>query len=282
MSSLTKPYEYILYIDEAGDDGLKRVKPLDLNGSSEWLFIGGLLIREEYEKELVSWIKEIRTDINATQSPALHYRKLSPTKRQRACEMLAEKPCRFFIVASNKKNMKDYRNEKAARRGSKQWYYNYCVRLLMERATDFCAKDSIRRYGSHKSLKVVFSQRGGHSYGQTKAYWEILKAQAANKSTYLNRREIRHEVLRYDLVDYVPHFQEAGLQLADVVTSAFYQAGDELETKLDIKPAQLLKPRVAIERGVVADYGLILQPEPKKAKLTTGQREIFEFYGYQF
>ena len=28
-------YEYVLYIDEAGNDGLARIKPIDKNGASE-------------------------------------------------------------------------------------------------------------------------------------------------------------------------------------------------------------------------------------------------------
>ncbi|MEO3476251.1 DUF3800 domain-containing protein [Phaeobacter sp. CAU 1743] len=155
MSSLSEPYEYVLYIDEAGDDGLKRVKPIDENGGSEWLCIGGMLIRTEYETKTVEWVKSVRTEINAVQGPALHYRDLSPTKRRRACELLADYPCRFFAVVSNKKNMRGHNNTRAARRGGKQWYYNYCVRILMERVTDFCLRDSIKRFGSPRYLKVI-------------------------------------------------------------------------------------------------------------------------------
>jgi len=32
MSIFSEAYEYVLYIDEAGDDGLKRVSPIDENG----------------------------------------------------------------------------------------------------------------------------------------------------------------------------------------------------------------------------------------------------------
>lgn len=35
-------HDYVLFIDEAGDDGLKRMKPIDANDSSEWLVIAGL------------------------------------------------------------------------------------------------------------------------------------------------------------------------------------------------------------------------------------------------
>ncbi|WP_371931260.1 DUF3800 domain-containing protein [Nioella sp. MMSF_3534] len=283
MSSCSEPYEYVLYIDEAGDDGLRRVKPIDPNGGSEWLCIGGLLIRSQFETEAVDWVKGIRTDINATQGPALHYRDLSPTKRKRACELLAEHPCRLFAVASNKKNMRGHDNSRAARRGGKQWYYNYCVRLLMERVTDFCLRDSSKRFGGPRNVRVIFSLRGGHSYGQTKAYWELLKAQAIGKTTYLNKREIAHQVLRFGLVEYVPHYSLAGLQLADVVASSFYQAADALGPKWAIEPAKALEPRMARESGVVADYGLVLQPSPPwKAALTNDQKAIFSHYGYMF
>lgn len=283
MQNGSEPYEYVLYIDEAGDDGLKRVKPIDANGGSEWLCIGGLLIRSKYEKDTIEWVKGIRTDINATQGPALHYRDLSPTKRRRACELLARYPCRIFAVVSNKKNMRGHNNTRAAKRGGKQWYYNYCVRLLMERATDFCLRDSMKRFGAPKYIKVIFSARGGHSYGQTKAYWELLKAQAAGHSTFLNKREIAHQVLRYGLVEYVPHYSVAGLQLADVVASSVYQAADAFSSKWALEPAKELEPRLAREAGVFADYGLVLQPSPPwKAELSDDQKLIFSHYGYRF
>lgn len=262
---------------------LRRVRPIDTNGGSEWLCIGGLLVRAQHETDTVDWVKEIRDDINARQGPALHYRKLSPTKKLRACDLLASKPCRLFAVVSNKKNMRGHSNTRAAGRGGKQWFYNYCVRLLMERVTDFCVTDSAKRFGGPKYLRVIFSLRGGHSYGQTKAYWELLKAQSAANTTFLDKRQIAHQVLRFNLVDYVPHQQVAGLQLADVVASAFYNAADTLELKWDPEPAKRLEARMAREEGVVKDYGLVLQPSPPwKADLKHEQKQIFEYYGFRF
>jgi hypothetical protein len=42
MSDLTKPpeYYYVACIDEAGDPGIRRVRPHDPNGGSEWLTLG--------------------------------------------------------------------------------------------------------------------------------------------------------------------------------------------------------------------------------------------------
>lgn len=283
MSDSGEPYEYVLYIDEAGDDGLKKVLPIDPDGSSEWLCIGAVLIRAENENKVDSWVANIREDIAATQSDVLHFRRLSPMKRRRACVLLAELPCRVFAVCSNKKNMRGHNNERAAKRGSEQWYYNFCVRLLMERVTDFCLRDSRKKYSNSRYVKVVFSMRGGHSYGQTKAYWEVLKAQSAAAMTYLDKRTISHEVLHFNLVDYVPHKENAGLQLADIVASAFYQASHTDGPRWSTEPAIMLEARVAKENDSAADYGLVLQPmPPTKANLTENQKLIFEHYGHVF
>lgn len=282
MSNSDNDYEYILYIDEAGDDGLTRVKPIDADGASEWLCISGFLISRNYEGQVVEWVRDIREDIAARQGPALHFRTLSPTKKARACAIMSGLPVRAFAVCSHKPNMKGHRNERAAARHGKQWFYNYCVRLLMERVTDICLRSSQKRFdGEVRPIRVVFSQRGGHSYGQTKAYWEILKAQASGGSTFLDKRVIRHQTLRFGLVEYVPHTQVAGLQLADVIASAFYQAVDANSSRWTTSYAIALAPIMARERGVVADFGLVMQPtRSDEITLTEDQRRIFRHYGY--
>lgn len=276
-------YEYVLYVDEAGDDGLSKVKPIDLNGASEWLVITGLMIRAQDESNCRKWLAEVRQDIAATQSSTLHFRRLSPSKQRRAAEMLAELPVRVFSVCSNKKNMRGYRNERASLAGGKQWFYNWVVRIMMERSTNYCADNSFKKLGKLTKMKVVFSARGGHSYGQTKAYWELLRFQKMTGRTYLNWRTMNHDVLSFDLVDYVPHYMHAGLQLADIAASAFYQAVETSSTRWSLEPAKALEPRMARREGKVADVGLVLQPHDiDKIGLSGDQRSIFEYYGYKF
>ncbi|MFD3192005.1 DUF3800 domain-containing protein, partial [Sedimentitalea sp. HM32M-2] len=176
-----------------------------------------------------------------------------------------------------------YNNERAAVAGGKQWFYNFCVRFLMERVTDLCVRDSEKKFGETRNVKVIFSQRGGHSYGQTKAYWELLRSQYHTGTIYLTRRVMRHEVLRFRLVDYVPHTANAGLQLADAVASAFYQACDTLDVSNDPSFAKLLRPKMARSGGSAADFGVVLQPTPPwRAELSDTQKEVFSFYGYDF
>jgi len=274
-------YDYIAYIDEAGDDGLTKVLPIDNNGATEWLVLSAYLIRKENEDKVVDWVKHIRTDINATQGPALHFRNLSPTKRLRACELLAQKTARSFVVCSNKKNMRGWKNERAASKGGKQWFYNFMVRILLERVTDFCMKDSMKRFGVPKKIKIVFSERGNHSYSQTIAYLELLKSQAIGGSTFLNKREIHHQTLKRDLIEYIPHTHNAGLQLADIPASAFFQACNTLNRNWSIMPAKKLTNIMAKENNVVANYGLVLQPtKASEANLNRNQKQIFKEYGY--
>lgn len=95
----------------------------------------------------------------------------------------------------------------------------------------------------------------------------------------------RWEVMSWSLVENYPHFKRAGLQMADVAASAFYQAADNLDTgPCCCAYAKALRPRVAMDQDrSTKDYGLVLQPTPDwKAELTTEQQEIFRYYGYDF
>jgi hypothetical protein len=197
---------------------------------------------------------------------------------------VAQLPLRGFVLASNKKNMRRHRNERAERVGTQQWFYNYCIRLLLERVTDFCYRHAIKDRAQDRFLKILYSERSIHSYAQTAAYHELLKVQAKAGSLVLPKRRIRWEVLDWRLAEPVSHIASPGAQLADLITSAFYQAADTLPpTRWNNEFARLLEPIMARENGSCMDYGVALQPTPTwKAKLNDKQREIFEFYGYKF
>jgi Protein of unknown function (DUF3800) len=281
-------YDYIAYIDEAGDPGLNRVRPIDTVGGSEWLVIGAALIRVENENLPPKWVGDILTDIGVTQRPDLHFRSLSPTRKNRVCELMAALPARYFVVTSNKKNMRQHQNTRAATNSySLQWFYNWCCRILIERITDYVLRDSLHRHGSPRKVLFVFSRRGGHRYSQTAAYHDLLKRQARAQNTFLKKRVPKWEVLDWKLVVDFPHKDVAGLQLADCVASAFYDSVDYLDTG-PCRPdaAQRLNPRMAFEniggKNRQLDYGVCLQPTPpSKANLTAAQSQIFKFYGYQ-
>src|SRR5262245_10049669 len=221
------PY-YIAFIDEAGDPGLKTVRPIDPAGGTEWLCLSAVVIRVKHNADVVNWVRSILSTAGIANRPDLHYRNLKNDQKRIVVRELAQLPVRAFVLASNKKNMRGYRNMRAERVRSQQWFYNFCLRLLLERVTDFCYHHAASERAKDRFLKIVYSERGAHSYAQTAAYQELLKMQAKGGSLVLTKRRIRWEVLDWRLAEPVSHKSSAGAQLADVVASAFYQAVDTL------------------------------------------------------
>jgi len=276
-------YGFVAYIDEAGDTGLNRVRPIDPVGGTEWLCVSAVLVRVENEPNVSNWVRDIRSDIDVKQRPDLHFRKLSPTRKLAVAQCVAALPIRCFVVASNKKNMRGYRNPRAEKAGADQWFYNWLVRVVIERITDYCERRCLRNGGEIQKVKFVFSKRGGHRYSQTQAYHWVIKAQARNDHMVLTKRMPKWRTMDERLVSALQHEDVAGLQLADVIASAFYTAVDNLETgPCDPTYAKALGPRMALENGSARDYGVCLQPTPaSKGKLSRDQQEIFRFYGYR-
>ncbi len=281
LASELPDIRYVAYIDEAGDPGLRSVRPTT-GGASEWLSIGAILVQAARVRETVDWVRSIRQTIGATQAPALHFRTLDLRRRIAACTELAALPVKGFVVISNKVNMEGHRNERveAARPSSQEWFYNWCIKLLIERISDFVEYNSIRKFGTPKHMRLVFSQRGGVRYGQTFAYHDLARAQARSKTTLLTKRVVKWRVLHPQSTRIIPHTRNAGVQLADIIASAFYQAANAGTATWSVEPAQALDPILPKECGECADYSVTLLPHWRKAQLTTDQQTIFRFYGY--
>ncbi len=276
-------YKYVAYIDEAGDDGLRKIRPLDKAGSSEWLVVSAVVIKASREDEVAKWVDDIRTGLWRYSGRGLHFKNFNENKRLYVCEQMASLSARYFVVCSNKKNMRGYNNPLAAEIPSQCWFYNWVTRLLLERITDFVSWHSSKEYGSPQRMKVEFSNRGGLSYSQMSAYFRWISYQGNN--TFLRFGKIDWSTISYDLLKVYPHYERSGLQLADVVASAFFKAADKYNTgSCDPRFAKSLKPRIAKFRDLpgqnAAGYGVKLMPSLKGAKLLSEQQEIFKFYGY--
>lgn len=278
-------YDYIAYVDEAGDPGLRKVRPMDEDGSTEWLILSAVVMKAKREPDVPDWLLAAKRSIGVDVRGALHFRNLSPTRRLAVAQKLAGHPVRAFSVCSNKKNMRGWKNARAAKIPSQEWFYNWCLRLLLERLTEFCeTRRHIDLAGRPCKVKIEFSRRGGHRYSQTRAYTLYLRHQEKGGQLYLNKRYIRTDVLSTDLMEDHPHWSRPGLQLADIVASAFYSAANTIGPGAwDVGPAIALAPIMAKERGIAADFGVALQPTPAwKGKLTREQQTVFEHYGYEF
>lgn len=289
-------YGYIAYIDEAGDPGVKTVKPIDKNGASEWLVLAASVIRTDFEAEVPSWGREFLTQCGGQQQKYFHFRKANEQNKLLACERLSALHVRNFVVCSNKKNMRGYKNPIAAKRNvdlaanphNSNWFYFWVTRVLMEKITSFVSWHSMKNYGEIRKIKFEFSQRGGIRYDELKGYFQVLQENDERGNQTVTYDTINWSTVDYDLIEVHPHTHRAGLILPDIVASSFYMACDKHERGRPCQPqlALRLAPRMALKfdnkNSASAGFGVKLMPSQKVAKLESDQQQVFKRYGYRF
>jgi Protein of unknown function (DUF3800) len=284
LNSTPPEYHYVAYIDEAGDPGLKRVKPLDNPGSSEWLVLSAVVIGAPNEKNVVPWVQNILHKVKS-QRQDLHFTDLRPWNKHIVCTEIASLPVRLFVVCSNKKNMRGYKNPFAEKFDSPNWFYAWLSRLLLERVTYFVREKSLEQHGEIRRLRLEFSSRGGLTYAGLNTYFEWLKMKSRGGDMWLPLGDLVWETMHRDLIHIYRTRERAGLQLADTVASAFFKACDYCDTGVcDPSYAKLLGDRITRVpdgwNGEISGYSVKLMPNFRKAKLRDDQAAIFRHYGY--
>lgn len=163
----------------------------------------------------------------------------------------------------------------------KDEFYNWCLRLLLERVTSWCARRAQLDSLSDRSARIVFSERGGHDYHHLKAYLDLLEAQAVSGYGVKLAREIVPGVIQSHLIEVRRHEALAGLQLADIAANAFFQAAN-IRTEENLQPAFALQPRVARDARAssAAEFGLLRLPFKQHGEIPEASRQLFEKFGY--
>jgi hypothetical protein len=276
------PVGYIAYVDEAGDDGLGRIRPLDHRGVSEWLVLSCVLIRADREPEVLPWLRDIISQLKQHQIRYLHFRELRDDKKLLACEYISQLPVRLFAVASHKRNMKGYFNDRAsqAKINVTAWFYCWLMRILVERVSDYCHRRSIKHHGEMKTVRFEVASRGGVKLPDVVTYLNYLKDQEEIGLLYNDYWAPSWPVMDFEKLYSYPAKERAGLQLADCVASAFF-AGLELNNEGYVKPdfAKALRDRMCLsKRGRVYDYGLKVWPQHARIMVQPNQREILDYY----
>ncbi len=282
--SATPPYHYVAYIDEAGDPGLSKIKPLDSPGSSEWIMSSAVVIGAPNETNVPQWRDDLLKQVQSKRNH-LHFTDLQPWHKTTVCYQISKLPVRCFVICSNKKNMRGYRNPFAERYPSPNWFYAWLTRLLLERVTYFVREKSLEQHREIKKVRLEFSERGGLTYASLNTYFEWLKMKSSGGEMFLPLGDLVWETMHRDLLHVFQHKQRAGLQLADAVASAFFKACDYLDTgECDPSFAKLLGERMCRvpdgRGGQISGYSVKLMPTFKKAALLPEQAEIFTYYGY--
>ena len=275
------PITFVVYIDESGDTGLTSVKPNDPSGATEWLVLSAYLVAIQDDAKLVSRVQDVQTDFKSKRRN-LHYNKLLPFKKTLVCSGLAKHGAKCFVVMSNKQNIEQYKNKNLGE--EKAWLYWWLTRLLMERVTDYCERQTPKNQIGKDKLRIVFSRRGGLTYENLKEYLDLLHYQSVNKLLRLNVGDIKWSMIDTNEILVKDHAERAGLQLSDLVAGAFYEAVERNRGEIvncDSSHAKHLMPLMAKSaKGYVLSYGIKTMPNLWEMELQDEQRAIFEYFGY--
>lgn len=275
---------YVVYVDEAGDDGLNRpLRSEDPNGVSEWLVMSAVVVRESNAQLVHAWMKDLISKFDQHQMTHIHFRKLRHDKKILTCTYLSDLPIRIFSVLSHKKNMKNYVNVRAreSQKNKTAWFYCWMSRLLLERVSVFCGSRTLHDYGEPRSMRVEFSDRGGVNLQSITEYFQYLSDQSRLNMLFIKDYDLDWMVFDKENVFQHPNQERPGLQLADVVASAFFQAIERTSQGI-VRPdyAKLLEPRVARhpKHKRMYGFGVKVMPTWIPSRLPCDQREILSFY----
>lgn len=273
---------YVAYLDEAGDDGLRRVRNAGSGGASQWLVLSAVVTKVERDSEISGWVKSIIQSLDQPQTTHLHFRSLKDDKRLSACNQLANLPIRIFVTMSHKMNMEGYTNLAAeqARVNKTAWFYCWMSRLLLERVSAYCGQRCLKDYGEPRSLRIEFSDRGGVKIDDIVAYYHYISEQSRLGIMFNKYFDLDWSVMDINQIISRPNNMRAGLQMSDIAASAFYQSV-ESDSRLGLNAtyAEALAPRMARNRnGSVYGFGLKVMPRWIPSRLPQPQRRIFDFY----
>jgi len=172
--------------------------------------------------------------------------------------------------------------------GNKSWIYWWLARLLLERVSEYCEEQTpVERRGKGQDkdkLRIIFSRRGGLTYKDFSDYLWKLYWQSGAGALWLNYKDIKWSVIDWDEILVLDHKKRAGLQLADVVAGAFFEAVELNRggaASCDPSYAKALKPLIAVRStGALVGFGIKPMPLVSAMGLSPEQKEIFNFYGW--
>lgn len=255
--------EYFVYIDEAGDEGFGKLRSPNSGGQSTWLLLGAAIVSKENDRALPKWRDEIMALFPQKGRRDLHFKTLKHEQKVAACRFLSDKPIGACVVCSDKTTIPDLSPEALAVYKSKGHLYNYLVRLLLERVTLTCVRRSEKTERTCK-VNVTFSKRGGTDYGVMRDYLFLMRD---GRGMVHPARSIRWDALNPEDIKVEDHSKRAGLQIADVVTSATY-AGLEVNPYGDTETryASLLSKRYLKHQASIPGTGITIVPKASLAK----------------
>jgi hypothetical protein len=263
-------YSHVVYIDEAGDEGFGKLRTDKSGGQSRWLLLGAAIVRNADDLFLPAWRDQILERFPEKKQRDLHFRNLNHAQKVVVCQEIAQRRIAGCVTLSNKTTIPGSKWAELFKRPGQ--LYNFLVRWLLERVTNFCATDA-KDLKMKGRVKVVFSRRGGTDYQAMNEYMCLMR----------DGREKLPPAGSIDWAVFSPvdivvevHSKWAGLQIADAITSAFFNAVEpngygNLETRY----ANGLRNTMIKRSGSALGFGVTPVPSLQKCQPNAEQKAFF-------
>ncbi|WEJ35266.1 DUF3800 domain-containing protein [Devosia sp. SD17-2] len=244
-------------MDEAGDEGLGKIREYGRQGgASQWFGLGAMFLTAEQDAHLTKWRDEIGAIFPQRAKRDIHFQHLKHEQKIAACTHLASKPFGACVVLSNKRTIRHSGKYEIFKQP--QHLYNYLVRFLLERLTVACKRHATRSGHAEASLSITFSRRTGTDYQVMAEYLRLMRD---GKEVKQPLRSIDWSVFDPDDIRVENHEKRAGLQLADVVTSATFNAFEPgIYGHCETGYAEAIRSRFIKDQGCALNCGLTLTP----------------------
>lgn len=260
---------FIAYVDESGDEGF-IFRP-DGSGSSRWLVLSAVVIRQTNDLQLVQCLKEVRALLRKEPKTPLHFVDLKHEQRVPYIRRVGDLPVRTVNVLIYKPAIV----EPEKFQNTKFLLYRYATRLLLERVSWLC-RDQRRAGEGDGYCEVVFSNRSNMSYEDIRDYLRLLLRQASASPQQV---QLDPAVIDPNRIRSVEHSRLAGLQVADAVASGLHFA-TKVNRYGETEPSYLphLKKVLYRHKGTLFGYGLKLWPD-ELGTLKTKAPEVIHLEG---
>lgn len=218
--------EYNVYIDESGDEGINR--------GSRWFILTAILVRKDYEQNLLKTMKNITKELNFK---ILHWNKIKQySKRKFIIDNLCNSDFKIIHIMIDTQKMGRSKSERI---------YPYFLGFLLERVSNL-VKINLAK------ANIFISSRNNKQ--SNKDIIEYIESERSNNN-------VKKEFINF--IKFVPNANMILLQLADVCCSSLYNA----LTKNDSKSWYYiirLKEKIYAQNNKILGYGFKAFPNINK------------------
>ena len=219
--------EYNVYIDESGDEGIKR--------GSEWFVLTAIIVPKEYDLTLSNKIVKIKETMKMNRKEQLHWNKI--LKYHKKIQIIYDLIAENFKIIHVAINTYQINNLKA------KDLYPYFMSYLIERVSYYVS--------NNKGKCNIFISTRNENNKEKNNYL---------KSELMNKRKYHHiNIKSINMIKFIDNRDRNLLQLADVCCSSFAQA-IKYNTSQEWEYVLKLKSNIWSYKNLIVGYGIKFYP----------------------